>query len=135
MEEILTFILNYLDFLYKKYNFKFIDSNYSPTFGGDSYVILENEILLLRFVLDRNQLFLDFQSKIVKEKNHWYSIELIKQIINKNEDYDSILDSKNGLFLQNNFENIIKIFNNENIKTTLQLLKELEKKRAKMLFG
>jgi len=58
MYEILKKLVDEYSFLYKEFNFKIIDSLYTKTFGGDSYIILSNNQLQIRFTKDRGQLFI-----------------------------------------------------------------------------
>ncbi len=60
MDEILNFLLKYCSDLYKKYGFKFSDSEVTTQFGGNACLILENDNLKLSFIIDRGQLSLDF---------------------------------------------------------------------------
>lgn len=134
MDEILKFLLKYCRDLYNKYAFKFVDSGVFEN-HGNSFLILENENLQIRFILDRSQLFLDFHSKFDKKKDNWYSFDLIRQLFTEEENYHSIMDEQNGQFMQEHLEKILTLFKQETAENTLTKLKSLEKKRAKVLFG
>lgn len=127
-------LVKYCSNIYKKYGFKFIDSGVSTSFGN-SFIILKNDNLMLRFISDRGQLFLDFHSNFDKNKNNWYSIDLVRQLITGEKEYYSLLDEINGRFIKNNFEQILQIFDKDVINQTIEKLNFLRKKRAKKLFG
>jgi len=134
MKVILTFIINHCLFLFESYGFRFIDSLYSKSFGGDAYVTLESENMQIRFIYDRAQLLLDFSSNKGK-KPVWYSVDLISQLITGKIESSSLLDSHYAKFLKENFDEIIQLFSEKNVDSTIQELKKLAKERAKRLFG
>ncbi len=135
MDEILKFILSYCSFLYQKYKFKFIDSEVSDSFGN-AFLTLTSETISIRFIRERGQLVLDFQSNLLK-KNYasWYSFEIVRQFITNEKEYYSIMNEDNAKFLENNFEKIKDIFSVSKVAETVKEFKKLEKKRAKKLFG
>ena len=135
MDAILKFILTYLSFLYKEFKFVFVDSLVSDSFGGDSYLVLSSEYLKLRFVSDRGQLFLEFQSRVADGKNSWHSIDVIKQLTTKEICDNAVLDENHVRFLKDKFPEINRLFSQENAKETVTKLKKLEKERAKRMFA
>ena len=135
MDEILEFLIKYCSEAYKKYVFKFTDSEVSSSFGGNAYIMLENDDLKLRFINDRGQLMLDFYSKFDKKRDNWYSIDLIRQLISGENKYYALLDENNGKFIQNNLREILVIFKKDAVEQTIAKLNLLRKKRAKEIFG
>lgn len=133
MDEILEFLLKYCRELYNKHGFKFVDSGVFEPFRN-SFLIMENANLQIRFILDRSQLFLDFRWKFDKKKDSWYSFDLIRQLLTEETDYHSIMDEQNGQFMQEHLEKILEFFEQEKADNTLAKLKSLEKQRAKVLF-
>lgn len=94
-------------------------------------LVLSNDIVKLKFVYDRGQLFLDFNSCYDKNKNNWYSFDLIRQLVTGEEGYYSIMDNKNGKFLQRNIDQIMGMFAKPEIEYTLTKLKSLQEIRVK----
>ncbi len=45
MDQILRFLLKFFPFLWEKFESRFVDSMYSPSRGGDSYVVLQSDTL------------------------------------------------------------------------------------------
>lgn len=133
MKKILNFIINHCLFLFEKYGFRFIDSLYSKSFGGDAYITLESEIMKIRFTLDRGQFFIDFASS-KKHKSSWYSIDLISQFITGRVELTSVIDSHYTHFFVENMAVIYDYFSEENVEETLNKLTKLAKERAKRLF-
>ncbi|MGD2092869.1 MAG: hypothetical protein PVH61_42295 [Candidatus Aminicenantes bacterium] len=134
MKVILTFILNHCLYLFEKYGFRFVDSLYSKSFGGDAYVTLESESMRMIFTYDRAQLLLEFSSK-KKKKSNLYSIDLISQFITGKVEYSALLDARYARFLLENMEKIVDAFSEENFEQTLTELNKLEKQRSKRMFG
>jgi len=105
----------------------------SGSFGDDSYVILMNDSIRIRLVSDRGQLFLDFQpSKSCKD---WYSIDLVSQYITGKIEISAELDTHYEYFLSSKIGDIINIFSDKKCMKTVAKLKELERDRAKRMFG
>lgn len=134
MDQILTFILSHCSFLYNEYSFRFMDSKISDSFGGDAYLDLGSETIIMRLTRDRGQLFLEFRSAYEKKQN-WYSIDLIRKLITGEKEYHSIMDEENAKFLENNFTEVVDYFSHANLSETLKKLEKLKLKRSKDLFG
>ena len=134
MKVILTFILNHCLYLFEKYGFRFVDSLYSNSFGGDAYVTLESDSMKMLFTYDRAQLLLEFASTKTK-KLRWYSIDIISQFITGKVEYSALLDDRYARFLANNMEKIVNAFSEENIERTLTELNKLAKETTKRMFG
>lgn len=105
MDEILLFIVKYCSALYNKLGFRFVKSEVTDSFGGNCYLILESEFMMLHFVKDRGQLFLDFESKLLGKKRELFSLDVVRQDITKEKELKSLLDEENGCFLLSNFRN------------------------------
>ena len=135
MDKILRFLLKHCSFLYKEYGYKFTDSRVSDSFGGDAFLALSSDSLKVRFCLDRGQLFFDFQSKHKNGSNSWYSIDIVRQLVTKEESYFSLMDKENAIFLKRNIDKIHELFSNQQIKETTKELNKLKRIRSKKLFG
>lgn len=98
---------------------------------GNAFLILEHENLRLRFIKDRDQLFLDFQSTTKNRKNEWFSIDIVKQLITDKIEPSSEMDSEKAEFLRTNLDEIQRLFSPTNIENTFKKLKELERERMK----
>ncbi len=135
MDEILLFLLNSASFLYKELGFRFADSRYSTSFGGDSWLVLNNEKIRLRIVRDRSQLFCDVQSIEPMPKSKWFSIDVVRHHLTGECECPSELNAGNVAFLRNRIHDIEKLFAKSNLPLTCRKLHELEAERAKNLFG
>jgi len=133
MNELLGYIVKYCSDLFEKYRFKFVDSDTSDSFG-DAYVTLASDSIFIRFVRDRGQMRLDIQSKYQKRYRGWHSLDVVRQLITNEKEYHSILDAKNGIFLQKNLEKIVNLFSENNAQHTLTELSKLEKIRTKTMY-
>ncbi len=78
---------------------------------------------------------MDFQSKLdSKKKDSWYSVDLVRSLISGETLTSAVLDEEYGKFLQDRFEDICKLFSDENVDETIKSLKNLRKERAKRMF-
>lgn len=137
MDDILLFLVNHCSFLYREHGFRFLNSLCSDSFGN-AFVILGKEHLQLRFIRDRSQLFLDLQyvsKKQTKTKCKWHSFDIVRQLISGNADHSALLDSENADFLRSHFAEIEGIFRPKTFLRVEPKLSELERLRAKRLFG
>lgn len=134
MRAILSFITNHGLFLFEQYGFRFVDSLYSKSFGGDAYITLKSENLKIRLVYDRAQLFMDFCGNNSR-KEHWFSIDLIVQLLTEEIQQSSLLDERYANFIAKNMDAIIEAFSDANVEATQSSLNKLAKQRAKRLFG
>jgi len=132
MEKILQYLKKYCSFLYSRYNFQMVESDCSESFGN-ALVILESGNLRLQFIKDRDQLFLDFQP--THNKKEWFSIDIVKQLITGNIEPSAQMNSDKAEFLKIHLDEINDLFSPTNFKSTFKKLKELERARAKRLFG
>lgn len=134
MDKILEYVKKHFSFLYENYKFKFIDTATSNSFGGEGVLLLSNEIIILKFINDKQQLFLDFQS-VYDHKKQWYSIDLIRQLIFPEEKDHSLINKSNIKFLKENLDEILIKFSEPHLKDVLNKLENLKDERADRLFG
>lgn len=145
MNELLLFIVEYLDFIYNEHNFKFIDSE---TTEGNAYLCLANEDLKVIFTRERLQISINFVSAYRNEKEieNWYSIDIVRMFLENVENIfpgiledkyrlDHIIYHENIYFIKKYFLQILKCFKKENLESTLRRFQELKKIRSKRLFG
>ena len=102
MDEILRHLIDEYSFLYKEFDYKIVDSLYTKVFGGDSYIILSNNQLQIRFTRDRGQLFI----QIKNQQGKWEPLHTIKNAIEKTYGSTSFMNSENAHFLRKYLESI-----------------------------
>jgi hypothetical protein len=134
MEEILQYLMKNCSFLYSPNQFRFVDSDSSESFGN-AFMVLEHKDLRLKFIKDRGQLFLDFQPTSSTRKLDWFSIDIVMQLVTGNIEPSSQMDAAKAKFLKSNLDEIQRRFSKANLEGTLKKLRELERQRAKRLFG
>ncbi len=132
MKAILMYIAAYLSHVFKMYGVKFADSEASHAFGDNAYVDLAAEHFNIRIINDRGQLFIDFQSTHdTGKRDSWYSLDLVRTLITGDIPASAVLDEEYGKFLEDKFEDICKLFLDENVTETIKCLKDLRKKTDK----
>ena len=134
MNRILAFLLKNLSFIYNEFGFNFVESKVGGSFGDDAYLILSSDSTRVRFVSDRGQLFLDFQSIKCDKKNNWHSVDAVKELLTSHVPRSSVLSDEYVTFLKVNFQMICEMFSVDNARQTVEKRKVLEKKRAKDMF-
>jgi hypothetical protein len=135
MNQILRFLITYCSFLYRPDGFRFVDSYTASSFGGDAFVVLASDQLRLRFVRDRGQLFLDFQGSSQQDKNNWFSIDVVQQLVVGEEQDSAEITAQRVKFVEERIEEISSRFSGDQLEDTQVALKSLERARAKKLFG
>lgn len=132
MEEILQYLKERCFFLYSPNKFQIVETDSSESFGN-ALVILEDEDIRLQFVRDRDQLFLDFQPTSYRKE--WFSIDIVMQLVTGNIEPSATMDSKKVEFLNSNLDEIKRLFSPPELENTIKEMKNLERSRAKRLFG
>lgn len=135
MTEILRFLVDRVPFLYAPGRFRFVDSGTSTSFGGDAFLTLASDVLRIRMVRDRGQLFMDVQSVGETGDLAWYSIDVVRWLITGEQPASAELSADDAAFLETHLDEIERRFSQEEAPTTIAALTDLEKKRAKELFG
>jgi hypothetical protein len=135
MTEILRFLIDSLAFLYTSGRFRFADSGTSTSFGGDAFLVLASDGLRVRLVRDRGQLFMDFQSAEETGEMDWYSIDVVRRLLTGERQESAELSQEYAAFLEAHLDEIERRFAGDGFAVTRRELKDLEKRRAKELFG
>jgi hypothetical protein len=133
MDKFHQHLKKYCPFLYSSNEFRLVETHSSKSFGN-ALLIFEYGNIRLKFVSDRDQIFLDFQP-VKPKKNEWFSIDIVKQMITGEVENSAEVNSKNAEFLKTNLRNIEHLFSKSNKKGTFKELKKLERERAKRLFS
>ncbi len=135
MNEILQFLIAHCSFLYESGRFKFVDSGTSTSFGGSGFLVLESDAIRLRFLRDRGQLLLDFQPGSRRGEHDWHSVDVVRKLVTGDPAVSGLLNEENAAFLRRHINEIEEKLSGPNAKDSVEKLHELERKRAKKLFG
>lgn len=134
MKKILQFLATSGSFLYEDRGFRFVDSQYSGVFGGNGLVVLQNDKMDVRLLLDREQLSMDFRGKGRASPRDWFSEDIVRQMITGEIDR-TFLDNNNVEFIQSHLDEIEQLFSVENLSTTEAKCRQLQRERSKRLFA
>lgn len=135
MTRILSFIATYMGFLWAGARFKIVGSEVSTSNGGDALLLVESDLLRMRFTCDRTQLLLDLQPADTSSRHEWFSIDLIRRLFLGAREESAVLDEGYAEFIRDHLADIEQAFSGESWPETRSRLKELKVKRAKELFG
>lgn len=114
----------------KDNNFKFLESKFD-----NRVEIYSSEYLILRIVQDGN-LFKSVEVSSRQDANDWFSLNIIRSLVLKNEDYLKVLDFEVAcFFLVEYYSVVLDLFSAKNYSLTIKLLKKLEDKRAEIKYG
>lgn len=133
MTLILAFIATHMGYLWEHARFRITGSEVTTVNGGDSFLLVESEVLRLRFVRDRGQLLLDFQP--VSDGAEWFSVDLIRRLLLGKPETSGLLDESYAAFIGRRLDDIEDRFRNDQWPGTQAELKRLKVKRSKELFG
>ncbi|MFX0023527.1 MAG: hypothetical protein ACFE9S_14470 [Candidatus Hermodarchaeota archaeon] len=134
IEEIQHYLMKHCPFLFSPNQFRIVDSDSSESFGN-AFLVLEHKNLRLKFIKDKGQLFLDFQPMSSNRKKDWFSIDIVMQLVTGNIESSSEMDTDKAKFIKSNLDEIQRLFSSPNLEVTIKKLRELERARAKRLFG
>lgn len=133
MTQLLEFIVKYMGFLWKDARFKISDSVVGTSNGGDALLLVESQTMRLQFIRDKTQLFLYFQPTVGEKR--WYSVDLIRRLFTGRQEESGLLDQSYAKFIEQNLDQIERLFSSEEWESTCSDLRKLKKQRAKELFG
>jgi hypothetical protein len=135
VNEILKHLVDYWSFLWSDGRYRITDSEVTTHFGGDSLVVISSDQMRLRFVRDRGQLFLDFQPPWAGPKSDWYSVDLVRRLLDGQRQESA--ESKDHVeFVREHFAEIESLFSDRAaFAVTGPQLDELKKLRSKERFG
>lgn len=135
MTDILAFIAAHMSFLWDQARFHVTGSEVTSTNGGNAVLLVESDILRLRFVQDRGQLLLDFQPVWDETSREWYSVDLIRRLFVGMPETSGLLDEGYAAFIEKHLDAIEDRFRKAAWPTTRAELKRLEVQRAQEMFG
>lgn len=135
MALILTFIAAHMGFLWDQARFRITGSDVTNVNGGDALLLVESDVLRLRFVRDRGQLVLDFQPVAGDAASEWFSVDLIRRLLLGKPETSGLLDESYAAFIGQHLDAIEDRFRSERWPATQADLNRLKVKRAKELFG
>jgi hypothetical protein len=131
--EILEFLLQYFKFLLLSERFHIVDSVVFGSFGGDAQLTITSEVIKMRFMRDRSQLFLDFQSTEQKTERNWFSIDIVARLLGKNRD-TSVLDEEWAEFVRDHLDDIEVLFSPDSLPMSVTAFHQYERERARKMF-
>ncbi|MFC9689140.1 hypothetical protein ACFTSF_11410 [Kribbella sp. NPDC056951] len=134
MTLILAFIATHMGFLWDQARFRIAGSEVTTYNGGDALLLVESDVVRLRFVRDRGQLLLDFQPA-TGGISEWFSVDLIRRLMLGQPESSGLLDEGYAAFIGQHLDAIEGRFRPERWAETHAELKALKVKRAKELFG
>ncbi len=134
MPQILSFIAAYMGYLWDGARFRIIDSELTEANGGDSTLLVESEVLRLRFVTDKRQLFLDLQP-VASPAKDWYSVDLVRRLFLGERERSAVLDESYADFIGAHLDDIEARFAPDRWPETQAALKKLKVVRSKEMFG
>lgn len=134
MKLIFSFIAAYMACLWEGGWFQITGSESSTSNGGDGYLVVESSVLRMRFVCDRQQLFLDFQPAWANSAK-WYSNDLVRRMFTERRERSAVLDESYAKFVCDNLQEIERRFDKSNWDETESALKAVQRKRDKERFG
>ena len=134
MKRIFSFIATYMACLWDGGWFQITSSESSTSNGGDAYLVVESSVLRLRFVCDRQQLFLDFQPAWA-DGTKWYSNDLVRRMFTGERERSAVLDESYAEFVCSKLAEIETRFAPSNWDETQAALKTVQRKRDKERFG
>jgi hypothetical protein len=136
MNELLKYLIKNFSFLYDDLCFRFVDSRSdADQFDGNAYVTLESKDIRIMFIRDRSQIMVDIQGVRTKRAKNWYGLDVVLELVTGKAKQSGVLTAKNVQMFSESVAALPDFFSKENIEMTEQKLGNLEKERAKRLFG
>ena len=137
----LILIKDYFGFIFDNSEFRITEERYEPEIFGDWLLVSESNIIQLRIICDRSEIFIDIKSN--KKPTEWMDLNVILQFLTGEEwsykfpngkmDDNFVSYQLNNLSknLEKYWDQIIHLYNEENILDMEQKLIELRKQRSR----
>jgi hypothetical protein len=135
MQRILDFIVQHMGFLWRDGRFRIVASEVTTVNAGDAWLEVESDVLRMRFVSDRGQLFFDLQPSSEDRSADWFSIDLVRRLFLQRPEPSGVLDAGYAVFLSSHLNEIEVRFGSARWPETKKELKRLKLVRSKELFG
>lgn len=135
MEQILEFVVAHMGYLWRDARFRITGSEVTTSNGGNSIVVIESELLRMRLMTDRRQLFIDFQPVHTGRPKEWYSVDIIRRFYRGERETSGVLDASYAGFVGDHLDEIESLFSPNQWEITREELIKLERKRSKEMFG
>jgi hypothetical protein len=134
MTKILAFIAQHMGYLWVGARFQIVGSQPGSS-KVNAILFVESSRLRLRFLSDRGQLFMDFGPVTGAGPNDWFSIDIVRRMLQGKPEKSAELDPSYAEFVRDNLDEIEARFSEENWPATRETLHKLELQRSKELFG
>jgi hypothetical protein len=135
MRKILMFLATDGAFLYENHHCSIVASEYVSTFGGTGSVTLCNDVVELKFWLDRDRLCMQLRASDSKSAKSWFSIDILRQLVTDQIIGTSEMDEENLDFLRAKFSDLQALFDSSNVSATEAACRKLKQQRTKRMFG
>jgi len=130
MTTILAFIVAHMGFLWERARFQIVGSEVSEVNGGNAELLVASPTLRLRFLLDRDELYLDLQPAHVEGPREWYDVALVRRFVLGTDDPPAMLGPEDATFLRDRLAAVESAFAPGAWEETRSRLRALRKKRA-----
>lgn len=136
MKKILLCLAESFLWLFESYDFWIFDSHWEPGFGGQAMIALSNGSIQIRFLTDRDQVYLEFSPiHSIWPDDEVVTIDLLYARIVGGFIDTAMVDSQTAGFLKAHFDDILALFSDSNVNDLITEFKKLKKERARNLFG
>jgi hypothetical protein len=135
VKKVVEFLATDGAFLYEEHGCRIVDSEFIATFGGTGSITLCNDVIELRLWLERDRLFMDVRALGRKSQRSWHSLGIVRQLLTGKIGGEVLWDRANVDFLREHFDMLMDRFSKSNLDETESKCRELERQRAKRLFG
>jgi hypothetical protein len=134
MGELLRLLAEHYSWLWGESRYRITDSRATESFGN-ALVVISSDALRIRVARDRGQFLWDFQSPDGGERD-WYDLDVIWRFLT-GESIATVLEPPERVahFVQDHLSQIEALFGSDERAQTTTALEDLQRVRAKELFG
>ena len=133
MRELLRVLAEWLAFFFDDGRYRIVDSDVTESFGNAAITFASDELAWL-LVRDRSQIFLRCRSLKMK-KESWYSTDVLMRLLTGKRLESAELTEETASWLGDHLAEIEARFSPGELEHTIHELNELQRVRAKELFG
>lgn len=118
----------------KELGFEIQDYDYSPEFGGSTYIIYVKNTLSLLVTKSRDGIIYKLGGGPNLKKRNWFSLNIMRHFLKNMETYKKLKPVNPIKFISENINEFENAFSKKNLDFSVAKLNDLKRKRAKKLF-
>jgi hypothetical protein len=123
-----------MGFLWERARYRITSSSVSKSNGGSAILIVESEVLRLRFISDRRQLMLDMQPTFEAAPS-WCQADLVQRLLDNGGPRSGLLEESYAFWMKHHLSEIEDLFRRDAWEATYERVLAIQRVREREMWG